>query len=643
MLLKYKQGCLKVLYKHCLLLLLACHVINVAAVYAKDNVADTVKIKQMLKAVSDSMQINPPACYDIAEKAMHLSEQAGYKIGVARSLLAMGVCKMNLGEIPNALDNYNKAFSYAAENGMENQQNRALVNKGTLYAMIGAYDSAIACFIAVGEKLQKKNDVLGMAGIYVSIGNCESEAHNFADADKYYAKAEVILQKLNNPEQTANLYNNIAANDLNQEKYPDAIKYSKKCMNIFISLNDSERLINPFHNLGLAYSKTNNVDSGLFYLSLSLKLAEKTNNLPAQSNALHNIASVYSDKKKYDEAIVYYTRSLAIDTKIKNWLGIFNGNSALAGIYKEKKELALAMDYMTKSIPAHDSLINENKIRTVEELTTKYETNEIEGKNKSLEKENSIQKLKIQRKNILLYGGSISLLLFGFGFLLIRNNKLKANQKLMKVEQKQLLAQMNPHFIFNCLNSIQQYIVQNDAANANRYLADFALLMRQTLENSKDSTIPLSREIEYLQNYMSLESMRFENKFSYTITYSPDLSLNAIEIPSMIIQPFVENAIHHGLRNLEGKIGRLEIKFYKKNNSLYCEVDDNGIGMEKSQKLKENSFIKYQSHGIDLTRQRLALVSKLSNTDYHITMTNKNGGSQHSEGTTVVIKFPLSS
>jgi sensor histidine kinase YesM len=213
----------------------------------------------------------------------------------------------------------------------------------------------------------------------------------------------------------------------------------------------------------------------------------------------------------------------------------------------------------------------------------------------------------------------------------------------MEMELKSLYAQMNPHFIFNCLNSIQRFVMENDKLNANKYLADFAQLMRQTLDNSKDGIITLTNEVEYLENYISFEHMRFKDKFSYAIEVDPGIQRDRIELPSMIIQPFVENAIRHGLNNLEKRPGLLRIRFYRRKNFLYCMVDDNGIGMDEAQKLKERAFIKYQSHGMDLTRKRLALVSKMQRDDYKIFVTSKRGSDKNPEGTTVIIKFPLQS
>ena len=200
---------------------------------------------------------------------------------------------------------------------------------------------------------------------------------------------------------------------------------------------------------------------------------------------------------------------------------------------------------------------------------------------------------------------------------------------------------MNPHFIFNCLNSIQHFVVINDVKKANKYLTGFASLMRQTLENSKDDIITLKKELAYLDNYLALELMRFKDRFAVEINCAENIDASAIKIPSMIIQPFVENAIRHGLCFLKERTGKLTIKFYLKGNNLFCEVDDNGIGRIQSQKLKAETNIMYESQGMSLTRQRLAIVSKSSGYDYSVVVKDKIDGQNGSEGTTVIIKFPV--
>jgi LytS/YehU family sensor histidine kinase len=180
--------------------------------------------------------------------------------------------------------------------------------------------------------------------------------------------------------------------------------------------------------------------------------------------------------------------------------------------------------------------------------------------------------------------------------------------------------------------------------NASKYLSGFAALMRQTLENSKESTITLKKELSYLKNYLALEMMRYEDKFDYEIICAdiPD----TIEIPPMIIQPFIENAIRHGLCYLKERKGKLYIRFYlssigrKGEKQLICEIDDNGIGREQSQKLKLVNETHYESKGMELTRQRLELVSRNTGSEYVIEVKDKKNEHGEPEGTTIIIKFP---
>ncbi len=191
---------------------------------------------------------------------------------------------------------------------------------------------------------------------------------------------------------------------------------------------------------------------------------------------------------------------------------------------------------------------------------------DIEATNKSLQKENELQRLKLQRKNMLIYGSAgFVLLMFVFVILYFRHSRLRTAQEKTELEQRQLRAQMNPHFVFNCLNSIQHFVVAGDVRNANKYLTGFAQLMRQTLEHSKAGTITLRKELAYLENYITLELMRYENKFSASITCADDIDPDGIEIPAMIVQPFIENAIRHGICYLENVPGELSVRFYKKN------------------------------------------------------------------------------
>lgn len=189
--------------------------------------------------------------------------------------------------------------------------------------------------------------------------------------------------------------------------------------------------------------------------------------------------------------------------------------------------------------------------------------------------------------------------------------KLNADFKVLlaDMEQQALQAQMNPHFIFNSLNSIQQFMLQNDKQQANKYLTSFATLIRKTLDYSAKKSISLTDEIDYLNQYVALELLRFNNSFTYTINVSDDLEVDLIKIPALLLQPFVENAIRHGIRNKTSNDGVLLIEFKMQDDNLVCTIEDNGIGRKKAQEIKSTTHIEYQSKGLDITQKRITLLN----------------------------------
>jgi LytS/YehU family sensor histidine kinase len=167
---------------------------------------------------------------------------------------------------------------------------------------------------------------------------------------------------------------------------------------------------------------------------------------------------------------------------------------------------------------------------------------------------------------------------------------------------------MSPHFIFNVLNSIQFFIAKNDRLNAINYLSTFSKLMRSVLTHSVSNKIKLADEIELLKNYVQLEMTRFESKFDLVLKVSDELDLETIELPSLLIQPYVENAILHGLYNKPEK-GTLQISITEENDHLIFEIEDNGIGRAEAMRLRQKNFPTHQSMGIKVTEERLKLIN----------------------------------
>ncbi len=242
---------------------------------------------------------------------------------------------------------------------------------------------------------------------------------------------------------------------------------------------------------------------------------------------------------------------------------------------------------------------------------------------------------------LLFISGGIS-----FGLWRIRQVKEKERLKaeferqLLEVEMSALRAQMNPHFIFNSLNSIKNFIIQNEPRMASRYLTKFSQLMRLILNNSKNPTVRLEDELKALDLYCQLENMRFENKFEYTIEVSENVDSEFIEIPPLILQPYVENAIWHGLMNKETK-GKLEIRVQQQNGDLQIVVQDDGIGREKAMEIKNLSALKRKSMGMQITSERLDLINERNKGKAFVKIIDLKNESGEAIGTKVKISIPV--
>jgi LytS/YehU family sensor histidine kinase len=239
----------------------------------------------------------------------------------------------------------------------------------------------------------------------------------------------------------------------------------------------------------------------------------------------------------------------------------------------------------------------------------------------------------------------ISLILF---LRLQKSNQLALEKetlktKAAKMEMRALRSQMNPHFIFNSINSIQHYILNHDKLIAQQMLSSFAKLMRNVLENSASEFIPLSKEIDTLNLYLKMESERFESKFNFNIHVDENIDMITTLVPPMIIQPMVENAILHGMVPLKGIVGKLSITLRIRGEFILCIIYDNGIGRKRSAQIKSAKGTHHQSNGIQITKERLQLCYKaigyLPEFDMQISDHTKQDGT--AEGTEVQIMLPI--
>jgi LytS/YehU family sensor histidine kinase len=222
-----------------------------------------------------------------------------------------------------------------------------------------------------------------------------------------------------------------------------------------------------------------------------------------------------------------------------------------------------------------------------------------------------------------------------------QQEKEHLNRRMTEMEHMALQSQMNPHFIFNCLNSIQQYIFDQDIFAANKYITGFSKLIRETLQNSSRSFITIRDEVSYLSAYLSLEKLRFKDKMDFSIEVAPDIDQHDVIIPPMLIQPYAENSMRHGLRHKTSGKGFIRIAFVKSEDSLTVTVEDNGIGRAMAARYKTGEHIEYQSRGMTLTAERISMMNTLHGEGIGVTVMDLIDTHGIPSGTRVTIRFPL--
>lgn len=420
-----------------------------------------------------------------------------------------------------------------------------------------------------------------------------------------------------------------------------ALKYAKE-INYKYGIYESSVVLADFLNVNKQHKEA------LSLIETVVKLPKDEIPIKFNTNALFYYAVILKDNKQFDEAkdIVKELLANLKPDDFEKRLGI---NYFLSVLYAYNQQPD-STDYAIKqAVIANNNLFEIRTNEKIEELQTQYETEKKEQEIENLEQKKRLQELELndlqRQRLILLYSLIIPFTLLIAGGWYVNRRRLKtqleAEQKEYAKQMSELKAirsQMNPHFIFNALNSIQEYIFANEKKLASSYLVKFSRLIRIYLEQSQQSEIALKKEIEALDLYLHLENNRFGKQLQYKVEIDQNLNLENSFVPSLFIQPYVENAIKHGLLHKKGD-KELIVKFSSKKNQLEVTIDDNGIGREASRKHNENR--PYKSFSTEASLNRVALINAKRSNKLLVTIIDKVDENNNATGTKVQIIIPL--
>ncbi|HRG19149.1 MAG TPA: tetratricopeptide repeat protein [Flavobacterium lutivivi] len=579
-------------------------------------------------------EINPDTTLFFSKKAFNLSKKQSYQYGIANSYINTGNAMIVLGKYNEAKNSFNTANKIYQEELQNNENDvdlqkglaRTFASLGVIYSQESNYYVALENYQKALNIYQKINHKTSISKALNNIGVVYKSQGNNDKALEYFRKALKI--QIETGEQTAPVtMTNIGVIFFEKNDLKTAYSYYKKAENLFPKTNNIRGFALLKNYLGDYYKKSNKVAKATNCYNKSLELYNSIQNKFGASLALYNLGQLYAEEKQYEKAMEYAMSSLNYAKEIGVLDQTYHSEKLVSELYGYLNKPNESLVHYKNYIAARDSITNlENNKKFVEaEMNFEYK------KREALLAEQNKRSTQLTLFSIL--GG---LLIIGLIFLLYNRNQVKKRLTLQKevaeYEQKALHLQMNPHFVFNCLGSISSFIVQNGTDSALKYLAKFSKLMRLTLEYSKGSLIPIDKEIESLQNYLELEQLRFHNKFDFSIKSSEKVEFN-MGLPPLLIQPFVENAILHGLVPKEEK-GKIKINFDVENNKLICTITDDGIGISKSKQIKENSVKAHKSMALEITKKRLEIMEATISESAQIDIKEDNG-------TIVTLQLPI--
>ena len=514
------------------------------------------------------------ACY---RKSALILEKSGDSEGEGKAYAYMSFLYEATGDYDSSFYCCNKSLMIRTKMGDDICIAGALVNMGHLYKNAGAYEDALGFYNQGGQYANTHGFKLhtNWSNIQESIG-IVYRLMNKADSSLYYLNKALQVD----PENRATKVS-LGETLLLKKQYGEALNIFLPPLGHFRTENDQWDLMRVSLDAAKAFEGEQNTAAALPLAREGLSIAQRADVKPYMMQGYLLLSEIYNDLKQNDSAYFFIQQYIALKDSVANQQFLWRLTN-----YKKQNEFK----------------------KQIEQLT-------------SLEKDNNIKAEKLKNATMLKWFLIIGLIIIAISSIIVyrslslrrKNYQLKSEhekatlkQNATQLEMQALRAQMNPHFIFNCLSSINRFILINETEAASSYLIRFSRLVRLVLANSKKTVIPLEDELDMLRLYLDLERMRFKNAFDYSIVFINPIDSGAIFIPPLLLQPFAENAIWHGLMHKRGH-GCLEIALADENNTLMCTITDNGVGRAAAALQKRESVDIKKSLGLDITAERLAL------------------------------------
>lgn len=512
------------------------------------------------------------------------------------------------------------------------------INIGMDYNNQGEYEEALKLELEALELRLQCGDSSNIATYYQHIGEVYKELEI---RDKWKSSLETARRLSENPKYASFATQIGILNDFGgiyeaEKRYGEAIKVYQEMYSRSKAGDYPNGMATALNNLSPVYLSLGQKDKALEASVEALQIHKKFNNNYGQLCAYNQLGEIYMAMGQANLSRENFMKGVQISEDLKY---VQEQKISVDGLYRvsrKQNNWHEALIYHERLVQIKDSLQNIELQEKLTDIETKYQTEKKEQQIELLNRENALKNSRLQFQKLALWGSSLFFVLVaGFSFWIVRQKRNQQTIKQNELEQRLLRSQMNPHFIFNSLGAIQSFMMKNDGRKAAFYLSSFSSLMRSILKNSREELITLHEEIQTIDNYLNLHQLRLGDKLSFQVSSSEELDTEATFLPPMLVQPFVENAILHGIEKMEGN-GHISVSFRKEKDQLIIAVEDNGKGIETNGQ-NEN----HVSYALHIFKERVANLKKTSGTEIFYSIGKKDISGKENTGTLVTVKLPL--
>ncbi len=592
------------------------------------------------------------AGFDNALKSLKIFEQLNDTLSAAKAYRTLGLKYSGMAEYEKSIEYFKKAFEKFGL--LEDDKNQATVlnSIGVNYLYLSDFPRSLENYLKAISIFEKLGDNKNLAMALTNAGIIYEKLGKYEKALEFHHKALHIMEKNSLKENLANSLASIANVYSAMDDRENALKYVERALKVNRESGNEEGIANNLVNIGIIYYDQGKYDRAFQHINEGISIYKETGNRVGMASALSTKANILRQApaevlkkyninpgKRYDEAIMLHEEAISIAGEIEAMEKESEAWKDLSKTFEAKKDFKGALTAFRNHVSLHDSILNDSRTEEItrKEMQFEFEKKEAIAKAEQQSKEAiahaEIEKQKL-RNNTLMGGAALLVLAGGGAFASYKRRRDALEQKdkamlqaeVADTEMKALRAQMNPHFIFNSLNSITYFLKKSDNKTAENFLVKFAKLMRMILENSEKKEVTIAEDLGALELYMQLESLRMNNKFSYEIKINPEIQTDTFLIPPLILQPFIENSIWHGISGKKGE-GKISIQILRENEMIKCIIEDDGVGRKKSSEHKtESPAPEKKSLGMKITKSRIDIINKTKNTSADVRLIDLEQG-----------------